>query len=138
LRYLPLHRHNIRLSGSKRETESKEKTETFATHLSKAFKPNSRKIILEEENRLFSDAIIAAILDISTKSFTVKKVKAIIKNLDLKKASRYELITNQILQKLPEIGIKFITQLYNIICSLQTRFFSTLMEDSVNYYDSEI
>jgi len=32
----------------------KEKAETFANHLSKIFKPNSREIIQEEENRLFS------------------------------------------------------------------------------------
>jgi len=59
--------------------------------------------------------LLDAILDIYIKSFTVKEVRAVIKNLNPKKALDYGLITNQILQKLPEIRIKFITQLCNTV-----------------------
>jgi len=51
-----------------------------------------------------------------TKSFTIKEVKAIIRNMNPKKVMGYDLkYCNQILQKLPEMGIKYITQLYNAI-----------------------
>jgi len=39
-----------------------EKNETLAMHLFKIFKPNPRKITLEEENKLLSDAITTAII----------------------------------------------------------------------------
>jgi len=41
--------------------------------------------------------------------------KKVIKNLNLKKAPIYDLISNQILQKLAKMGIKFIAQLYNAV-----------------------
>jgi hypothetical protein len=55
--------------------------------LSKVFKPNPREIILEEENKLLSDAITATILD---KSFIVKEMRVVIKNLNSKKAPSYD------------------------------------------------
>jgi len=59
--------------------------------------------LLEEKNKLLSNATIAATLDISIKFSTVKKVRSII--LNPKKAPGYDLITNYILQKLPVIRI---------------------------------
>jgi len=47
----------------------------------KVFKPNPRKIILEEENKLFSDD--TTFLDI--RSFTIKKVRTIIRTMNPKK-----------------------------------------------------
>jgi len=55
--------------------------------------------------------------------------------LNSKKAPDYDLIINQILQKLPEKGIKFISHLYNAV--LRQGFFPTSMESSANHYDSE-
>jgi len=83
-------------------------------HLSKIFKPNLREIILEEENKLLSDDIISATLD-PYKALHYQRNESLIKNLNPKKASSYDLITNQVLQKLPEMGIKFITQLCNVV-----------------------
>jgi len=97
-----------------------EKAKTFATHLSKIFKPNPREITLEEENDLFSDDIISVILDTPIRIFNIKKVRAEIRNLNLEKVE-YNLISNQILQKLPEMGKKYITQLCNAV--LRRRFF---------------
>jgi len=87
----------------------KEKAETFAVHFSKVFKPNPREITLEEEDRLLSDDITPDILDTSTRPFIINEVKAVIKYLNPKKALSYDLIINQILQTLPEMGIKYIT-----------------------------
>jgi len=59
-------------------------------------------------------------------------VKVVIKYLNPKKALSYDLITNKILEKLPEIGIKYITQLCN--ADLDEASFYPTMEDSTNYY----
>jgi len=93
----------------------KEKTDTFAEHLSKVFKHNLREIIRNEKNRFLSDNTIPAIQDTPTSLFTVNEVKVVIKHLYRKKAPGYDLITNQVLQKLPETAIKYITQLCNAV-----------------------
>jgi hypothetical protein len=71
-------------------------------YLSKIFKPNLREITLEEESKLQLDAITVATLDIPSKFFTIKEVRAIIKNLNPKKTSFYDFITSEALQ-MPEI-----------------------------------
>jgi len=60
-----------------------------------------------EVNKLFSDDIILATLDTFITPFIISEVKTIIKYLNSKKAPGYDLITNQILWKLPEMGIKY-------------------------------
>jgi hypothetical protein len=42
-------------------------------------------------------------------SFTIKEVGTVIKKPNPKKTPGYDLITSQVLQKLPEMGIKYIT-----------------------------
>jgi hypothetical protein len=42
----------------------------------------------------------------------MKEVRAVIKNLNPKEVPSYDLLINKILQKFPEMGIKYITQLY--------------------------
>jgi len=81
----------------------------------KIFKPNPREITLEEENRLLSDNSTPTTQVTPTSPFTVNEMKAIIKYLNAKKTPDYDFITNQIVQRLPEIGIKYITQLCNVI-----------------------
>jgi hypothetical protein len=54
--------------------------------------------------------LTSLLLDASTKLFTVKKVGTVIKNLNPKKAPEYDVTTGRILQKLPEMGIKYIIQ----------------------------
>jgi hypothetical protein len=82
-------------------------------HLSKIFKLNPCEITLEEEYKLLSDNTTSITLDIPTRLFTIKE--AVIKNLNPKKALGYDLTTNQILQKLPEMRIKYIIQLCNAV-----------------------
>jgi uncharacterized protein (UPF0335 family) len=60
-------------------------------------KLNPREIKLEEENKLLSDDITSTTTDTTTRPFTVREVRAAIKNLNPKKAPGYNLITNQIL-----------------------------------------
>jgi len=42
-------------------------------------------------------------------------MKVVIKYLNPKKVTGYDLVTNKVLQKLPEMGIKYITQLCNAV-----------------------
>jgi len=72
----------------------KEKAETFAENLSKVFKPNSREITLEKENRLLFDDTTPATQDTSIRPFIVNEVKAVIKHLNPKKALDYNLNQN--------------------------------------------
>jgi len=53
--------------------------------------------------------VISATLDTPAKPFIVKEVRVIIKNLNPKKGPGFDIIqsTNQVLQMLPEIEIKF-------------------------------
>jgi len=88
-------------------------------------------ITLEEKNKLFPDDITSIILDTTTRPF--KEVRAVIKNLNPKKAPVYDLITNQILQKLSEMGIKYI-ELCNAI--LRRGFFPPQWKIT-NYYDQK-
>jgi len=69
------------------------------------------RVRLEKENKLLSEDSTFVTLDCPTRFFTIKKVKAVIKNLNPKKTPGYDLIINQILQKLLEMGIKYINQL---------------------------
>jgi uncharacterized membrane-anchored protein len=70
-------------------------------------------ITLEEENKLFSNVISHAFChEIPPKSFIAQEVRAVIKNLNPKKAPSYDLIIHQVLS---EIGIKLITQLCNAV-----------------------
>jgi len=47
--------------------------------------------------------------------FTVKNGRAAIRVLYPKMAAGYELITNQVLQKLPKKGIRVISHFYNVV-----------------------
>jgi len=56
--------NSIRKQEESWARRDEKKAKIFAIHFSKVFKHNSRKINLEEENKLLSDAIIAATPDI--------------------------------------------------------------------------
>jgi len=55
--------------------------------------------------------------------------------LNPKKTPSYVFIANEILQKLPEIGIKFIIS--NSVLKYSNGLLSTPMKASANYYDPE-
>jgi len=58
---------------------------------------------------------IPVIQDIPTSSFTINEVKAVIRHTNSKKMPKYDLITNKVLQMLPETAKKYIIQLCNAI-----------------------
>jgi len=87
-----------------------EKAKIFVEHLSKVSKPNPRKTIQEEENRLLFADTIPVTQDIPINLF-ISDVKAVINHLNPKKAPGYNLITNKVLKMLLKTAIKHITQL---------------------------
>jgi len=64
-----------------------EKAEVFAVHFSKIFEPHPREITIDEEKKLLTDTNTSAQMAVPVMP------------------SGYDLITNQVLQKLPEKGI---------------------------------
>jgi hypothetical protein len=62
------------------------------THLSKVFKPNSREIAQEEENKLLFDNTASAWISLQASSL-IREVRAV-KYLNPKEALCYDLITN--------------------------------------------
>jgi len=76
-------------------------------HLPKVFEPHPREIIIDEEKKLLTDTNTSAQMAVPVMPFTVNEVRAI-RVLNPKKALGYDLITNEVLQKLPEKGIRFI------------------------------
>jgi len=102
-----------------------EKPKEFAAHFSKVFEPHPHEITIDEEKKLLTDTNIPVKMVALAKPFTINEVRTAIRILNQKKASDYNLITNQILQKLPEKGIRFISQ-----HSTETRLFPISMESS--------
>lgn len=92
-----------------------DKAKLFAEHLSGVFTPNldmgsskTKEIIdgLSEAYELENEDF---------KEVTQSEVKSIIRKLDINKAPGYDLITAKIMKELPDIGVKFLTQVYNAI-----------------------
>jgi len=87
----------------------------YAVRLSKGFESRSCEITIHEEKRLLADTNTSTQMAIPAMPFTVNEVRDAIRVLNPKKAPGYVLISNQVLQKLPENGIRFITQLCNAV-----------------------
>jgi len=110
-RYFP----SIRKQDGRWARSDEEKAEVFAVHLSKVFERHPHEITIDEKKKLLTDTNISAQVTVAVMPFTVNEVRAAIRVLNPKKAPGYDLITNQVQQKLPEKSIRFITQLCNAV-----------------------
>jgi len=72
------------------------------------------EIILEKKDWPLLKTITSVTIDASAWIFTVKNLRTVIRNFN-PKTPGYDLITNQILQKMPETEIKLFTQLHNAV-----------------------
>jgi len=106
---------SIRKQDRRWARNDEKKAEVFAAHLFKVFKLHPRKITIDEEKKLLTDINIPTQMVAPIMPFTINEVRAAIRILNSKKAPGYYLITSQVLQKLPEKGIRFITQFYNAV-----------------------
>jgi len=111
----------IRKQDEKWARSDEEKAEVFAVHFPKIFEFHPCEITIDEEKKLFIDTNTPAKMVAPARPITVKEVRTAIRVLNPKKTTGYDLITNQVLQKLSEKGIRFITLFYN--AALRQDFF---------------
>lgn len=110
-----------KLDNTWAKTDS-EKADTFASHLSTVFKPNTGPINLNEDEHIFQKLNETHQMEPPIKGFTKNETRNIIFNyLNPKKAPGYDLITGRVLRELPEHGLVYLTQLYNAV--LRTSFY---------------
>ncbi|KAJ8735272.1 hypothetical protein PYW07_006892 [Mythimna separata] len=96
----------------------REKAELFANHLSEAFTPNvstMEDFEKEVDNIIQSDQQLSAPI----KLVTPKEVARTIQHLQNKKAPGFDLITAEVLKRLPKKVIVFLTMLFNSIFRIQ-------------------
>lgn len=96
-----------------------EKANTFSEHLLNVFKPHPYEGSPDhaEEITEFLDSPITA--EVPPVRFTKSEVSKLIKKSNTKKSPGYDLITNRILQELPESGIIYLTSLFNAMTKHQ-------------------
>jgi hypothetical protein len=92
-----------------------EKAHAFAEHLAKVIQPHPSKNQLEEEEALMHLLEIPYQLEPPINRPKRAEVQEVINSLNPKKSSGYDLITLKILEELPIIGIKYLTQLFNAV-----------------------
>jgi len=105
----------IRKQDGRWTRSDEEKAELFTVHLAKVFETHPREITIDEEKKLLTNTNTSTQMAVPVMPFTVNEVRAAIRVLNPKKAPGYDLITNQVLQKLPKKGIRFITQHCNAV-----------------------
>jgi hypothetical protein len=91
------------------------KAHAFAEHLGDVFQPHPSKNEPEEEEALTQLLETPYQLEPPINHLKRAEVQEVINSLNPKKSSSYDLITGKILKKLPVIGIKYLTQLFNAV-----------------------
>jgi hypothetical protein len=94
--------------------DDKEKANLFATHLEKTFQPHP------DQQHIFNEEITQRLtsplqLSLPPELFKLYDIKNSISSLSTKKSPGYDLITNEILQNLPEQGVKLLLYIFNSI-----------------------
>lgn len=106
----------IRMVNGNWARSNKEKADTFAIHLTKVFQPFPPEQQQEDAEfgvRQFLESPCQMSPPIA--EFLKNDITKTINNLNLHKAPGYDLITSKILKELPEIGLDYITVLFNSI-----------------------
>jgi hypothetical protein len=91
-----------------------EKAHAFAEHLAKVFQPHPSENEPEEET-LTQLLETPYQLEPPINRLKRAEVHEVINSLIPEKSSGYDLITGKILKQLPNIGIKYLTQLFNAV-----------------------
>ena len=107
----------------------KEKANTFATFLHTLFTPHdSENHDLNFDSKINLDLSSPLQLSLPPKHFSPSEVTATIQNLPIRKAPGYDLITAEILKKLPKKAFIFLTYIYNSV--LRTTYFPLIWKFS--------
>jgi hypothetical protein len=90
-----------------------DKAQTFANHLASVFQYNPSNNSSEEEEPIISLLESPYKLEPPPQRFKQPEIQTVVNNLFPKTSPGYDLITGKILQELPPVTIKFITQPFN-------------------------
>jgi hypothetical protein len=91
------------------------KVQAFAEHLANVFQSHLSENEPKEEGALIQLLETRYQLEPSINRLKRAEVQEVINSLNPKKSSAYDLITGKILQELPIIGTKYLTQLLNAV-----------------------
>lgn len=94
----------------------KDKANAFSKHLENVFKPFPSELSTEERNRITDFLDVPFQMELPHCKFKTKEIKQVIlKEINIKKAPGFDLITGKILHELSEKCYKFITFIFNAI-----------------------
>lgn len=103
----------------------KQKTEVFVKHLKKVFEPFQSEVTAEDEDEIKQFLETPFQMEVPIKKIKISEVKStILKEINIKKAPGFDLITGKVLRELSAKCIKLITFIYNAI--LQASYFPHL------------
>lgn len=109
----------LRKPDSSWARSDQEKANTFAEHLTSVFQPHPYEGPPEHKKMVLQHLKATDSVETMSMRFTIKEVRRVIQKANPKKSPGYDLITNKILQELPDSGIKILTAIYNAMSKLQ-------------------
>jgi len=125
LRRSQQHNPPIKTSENNWARSNKEKADIFSKHLKNVFKPFQSQLHKDDENKITSFLDSPFQMDLPHEKLTVKKVKhTIMREINIKKAPGYDLITGKILKELSEKAIKLLTYIFNAM--LRINYFPSI------------
>ena len=111
----------LRISGGEWAKSDIQKVNALADHFENVFRPHTYDQTSNDKQDTPHPLGINKLPAIPIKKFTVPEVKVAINKLRSTKAPGHDLITGEILKKLPEVGLSAITYIYYSI--LRTGYF---------------
>ncbi len=103
----------IRNEDGRWARSSKQKADLFARHLEETFQPLSRQTADENVNPMNRSD------ELEIQPVTLQELKGEIKNLNMRKAPGYDLITGQIIKELPNKAIRKLLHIINAVFRLR-------------------
>ena len=98
-----------------------QKANVLTEHFANVFKPYNSEMPEEDERETLHAVETPGRLVTPLKEFTLPEVRSVIKQLFSKKAPGRDVISEKIVQELPDIGIRALTQIFNSV--LKTKYF---------------
>ncbi|XP_050497173.1 LINE-1 retrotransposable element ORF2 protein isoform X2 [Diabrotica virgifera virgifera] len=95
-----------------------DKAQAFANHLRQVFQPHPRIVPTEEEEFIHKSLEVSYQMSPPIENIKINEIKDLVKNLDIKKAPGYDLISGKICKNLPEEGLRLVVYIFNAIIKL--------------------
>lgn len=118
----------LKLSDNKWARSDKERAEAFARFLEGVFVPNPVSVDNNNEERVKEYLSGDLQMCLPLNPINPNEIKATIKNMSLKKAPGFDLITTEVLRQLPRKGVVFLASWFNGI--IRTAYFPKIWKVS--------